>query len=87
MQGSRRRHGLPSRELLLPWAYPLISSHSADAWKMAEPLDGPTMAKYTALAKEFDVWLSLGGFQEKAEEAKKMHSTAELSEARHTRGR
>jgi hypothetical protein len=52
----------------------LCRTAAADAWKIAEPLHGPTLTKYTELAKEFDVWLSLGGFQEKAEEAKKMHS-------------
>lgn len=32
---------------------------------LAEPLDGPTMTAYRALAKEHRVWLSLGGFHER----------------------
>ena len=58
----------------------------ADAWKIAEPLDGPTMTKYKDLAKEHDVWLSLGGFQEKGEEEKKMCSNSDIIIARYTCG-
>lgn len=32
---------------------------------IAEPLTGPTIARYSALAKRLGLWLSLGGFQEK----------------------
>lgn len=30
----------------------------------AEPLSGPVLGRYKALAKELGLWLSLGGFQE-----------------------
>ena len=36
------------------------------------------MGKYSALAKELNIWMSLGGFQEKSPEEKKVYSMALL---------
>ena len=35
------------------------------AFEQAEPLDGPMITKYRQLAKDLNIWLSLGGFHEK----------------------
>ncbi|CDW72198.1 nitrilase homolog 1-like [Stylonychia lemnae] len=49
----------------LPENFASMSSSSLASSQIAEPLDGPIMTKYSSLAKELKVWLSLGGFQEK----------------------
>ena len=36
---------------------------SEDSVRIAEPLSGPKLDKYKALAQEHKLWLSLGGFQ------------------------
>lgn len=35
---------------------------------MAEPLDGDLMTRYKDLAKQNDIWLSLGGVHEKVQD-------------------
>lgn len=35
-----------------------------DVKALAESLNGPLMNQYSALAKKFNVWLSIGGFHE-----------------------
>jgi predicted amidohydrolase len=48
----------------------------ADTLEAAEPLSGPRMASYCALARRHGVWLSLGGVQERSEAAPgKVHNT------------
>ncbi|CAE7673380.1 NLP2 [Symbiodinium sp. KB8] len=51
----------------LPECFAFIGAKAGEAQEAAEPLSGPTMGRYAALAKEQQVWLSLGGFQEKVE--------------------
>jgi len=42
---------------------------------MAESLTGTLMTKYTALAKRHNLWLSLGGFQEKSDKEAHAYNT------------
>jgi predicted amidohydrolase len=42
---------------------------------MAEPLTGPLMSKYCGLARKHNIWLSLGGFQEKSDKPDKQYNT------------
>lgn len=48
-----------------PENFAFLGSDEQDAKSAAEPLDGQTVTRLRALAKELKVWLSLGGFQEK----------------------
>jgi len=48
----------------LPECFSFIGAQPGDAPRAAEPLSGPTMQRYCALARHHKVWLSLGGFQE-----------------------
>ena len=58
------------RIVFLPECFSFIGAKAGEAQSVAEPIDGPTMGRYRALAREHNVWLSLGGFQEKcADEA------------------
>lgn len=50
--------------LFLPEAFHFIGSAAGEGAAIAEPLDGPAMASYCALAARHRLWLSLGGFQE-----------------------
>lgn len=51
--------------LFLPEAFDYIASSKVESVKMAEPLDGFLINKLKDLAKETNMWLSLGGFHEK----------------------
>jgi predicted amidohydrolase len=51
--------------VFLPEAFDYIATCPATALDLAEPLNGPRMTKYRQLAKDNDIWLSLGGFHEK----------------------
>eukprot|EP01134_Creolimax_fragrantissima_P003506 CFRG3506T1 len=50
--------------VFLPEAFDYICTTREAAVKLATPLDGPIISHFRALAKENDVWLSLGGFHE-----------------------
>ncbi|CAI7913810.1 unnamed protein product [Closterium sp. NIES-54] len=50
--------------LCLPECFSFIGERDGEAAAVAEPLDGPLMRKYCQLARNFSIWLSLGGFQE-----------------------
>ena len=52
--------------VFLPECFSFIGAKAGEAQAAAEPLNGPTMAKYCRLAKEHNLWLSLGGFQERS---------------------
>ena len=49
--------------LALPECFSFMGSTGEESLAQAEPLDGPKMARYRALARETGLWLSLGGFQ------------------------
>lgn len=40
-----------------------------------ENLEGPTIQKYKDLANKYKIWLSLGGYQEKIENSKKIYNS------------
>jgi deaminated glutathione amidase len=52
--------------LLLPECFALFARHDGDAARLAEPLDGPWFARYRSLAQQHRLWLSCGGFPERA---------------------
>jgi predicted amidohydrolase len=51
--------------LCFPENFSYVGAKEGDSLKIAEPLDGPIMNGYCSLARESNIWLSLGGFQEK----------------------
>jgi Carbon-nitrogen hydrolase. len=48
----------------LPEACDYIGESKEETLSMAEPLDGPTLKVFCDIAKEYGIWLSLGGFHE-----------------------
>lgn len=50
--------------IFLPEGCDYIGSHKTETIKLAEPLTGATMGEYRRLAKQHNVWLSIGGFHE-----------------------
>ncbi|KAK9050382.1 hypothetical protein SSX86_030648 [Deinandra increscens subsp. villosa] len=48
-----------------PENFSFVGAKDGESLKIAEPLDGPIMNRYCALAKDSKMWLSLGGFQER----------------------
>ncbi|KAJ3688170.1 hypothetical protein LUZ61_017334 [Rhynchospora tenuis] len=51
--------------LCFPESFSFIGARMGESIEIAEPLDGPIMQRYCSLAREANIWLSLGGFQEK----------------------
>ena len=56
-----------ARLVCFPECFSFVGAAAGEAQRIAEPLDGPIMRRYCSLAREYKVWLSLGGFQEKPE--------------------
>jgi hypothetical protein len=50
--------------VFLPEACDYIGESKAETLAMAEPLSGDLMNTFCSLAKENDIWLSLGGLHE-----------------------
>lgn len=50
--------------IFLPECFDYIGSTKHEVIDAAEPLDGPTVAKYRDLARKLKVWLSLGGLHQ-----------------------
>ncbi|XP_066594423.1 deaminated glutathione amidase [Prorops nasuta] len=59
-----------------PEACDYLADNKKDIVAMAEPLDGPTVQSYKKLAKENEMWLSLGGLHEKtSDDCEKISNT------------
>jgi predicted amidohydrolase len=61
----------------LPENFAFMGSEAEKA-RRAEPLDGPTLSRMAALARELRIYLLAGGFHERASQAGKVHNTAVL---------
>lgn len=61
--------------LCLPESFSFVSAEDGGSLKVAESIDGPIMQKYCSLARESNIWLSLGGFQEKGPDDAHIHNT------------
>jgi predicted amidohydrolase len=63
-----------AKMLFLPECFSFIGAAPAESLSQAEPLEGPTMAKYRELARETGLYLSLGGFQETGPDADHLYN-------------
>ncbi|XP_042640794.1 deaminated glutathione amidase-like [Tyto alba] len=54
--------------VFLPEGFDYIGSDPAQTLRLSEGLDGDLMGRYTELARECGVWLSLGGFHERGQD-------------------
>lgn len=61
--------------VFFPECFSFIGARPGEAQAVAEQLDGPIMGWYRQLAREEAVWLSLGGFQERAVGEEKIYNT------------
>ncbi|KAJ3676384.1 hypothetical protein LUZ60_003796 [Juncus effusus] len=61
--------------LFFPESFSFIAAKEGESLKIAEPLDGPIMRRYCSLARESNMWLSLGGFQEKGPDESRLFNT------------
>ncbi|KAK4766218.1 hypothetical protein SAY87_007860 [Trapa incisa] len=61
--------------LCFPESFSYIGVENGDSLKISEPLDGPIMQGYQSLARESNIWLSLGGFQEKGKDDEHLCNT------------
>lgn len=60
--------------LALPECFDYIGAKGTSL-RIAEPLSGPRLATYRALAAETGIWLSLGGFHELGPDAHRVYNT------------
>ncbi|CAN4105896.1 unnamed protein product [Withania somnifera] len=61
--------------LLFPENFSFVGDLEGESLKISEPLDGPIMRGYCSLARESNIWLSLGGFQEKGSDDAHLRNT------------
>lgn len=61
--------------LALPECFSFMGEKDRDVLDVAEPLDGPRLAQYRALAQTHGLWLSLGGFQERGPDGDHIYNT------------
>ncbi|KAK6790319.1 hypothetical protein RDI58_014119 [Solanum bulbocastanum] len=61
--------------LCFPENFSFVGDLEGESLKIAEPLDGPIMKGYCSLARESNIWLSLGGFQEKGSDDAHLRNT------------
>ncbi|NXS11473.1 NIT1 amidase, partial [Neodrepanis coruscans] len=54
-----------ARLVFLPEGFDFIGTGPEQSLRLAEPLHGDTVGRYRQLARECEVWLSLGGFHER----------------------
>jgi predicted amidohydrolase len=54
-----------ARMLFLPECFAFVGARQPDALAFAQPLSGPLVRRYRALARRHGLWMSLGGFQER----------------------
>ncbi|XP_031949155.1 deaminated glutathione amidase isoform X2 [Corvus moneduloides] len=54
-----------ARAVFLPEGFDFIGDSPQQSLALAEPLDGDIVGRYRQLARECEVWLSLGGFHER----------------------
>ena len=67
--------------LCLPECFAFMgTSGTRETAEFAQPLDGPVIQQYRALARKNRVWLSLGGFHELYDEASKEASGIDIGE-------
>ncbi|XP_056366988.1 deaminated glutathione amidase [Oenanthe melanoleuca] len=57
-----------ARAVFLPEGFDFIGDSPQHSLALAEPLHGDTVGRYRQLARECDVWLSLGGFHERGQD-------------------
>ena len=48
--------------IFLPEGFDYIAESQSQSLELAEDLDGPLMKGYANLARECNIWISLGGF-------------------------
>eukprot|EP00210_Caulerpa_lentillifera_P001481 g1421.t1 len=61
--------------LALPECFSFLGTEFSESLAIAEDLDGPTIKQYMDLAKEYGIWLSLGGFQEVGPDPNHIYNT------------
>ncbi|NXB87944.1 NIT1 amidase, partial [Vidua chalybeata] len=64
----RRAAAAGARAVFLPEGFDFIGDGPQHSLALAEPLHGDIVGRYRQLARECDVWLSLGGFHERGQD-------------------
>ncbi|XP_062367315.1 deaminated glutathione amidase isoform X3 [Cinclus cinclus] len=64
----RRAAARGARAVFLPEGFDFIGDNPQQSLELAEPLHGDIVGRYRQLARECDVWLSLGGFHERGQD-------------------
>lgn len=73
----RQAAGLGAQFVATPEATNYLGPHSEKV-ALAEPLNGPTVSRFAALAAELNITLLLGSYNEQSDEAERCYNTAVL---------
>jgi len=73
IETAKREHN--ASMVFLPEAFDFIGESASQSKLLAEPIDGPTVTAYCALATSLDVDLSLGGLHEKTRSGDRVRNT------------
>ncbi|KAL5013974.1 hypothetical protein ScPMuIL_008244 [Solemya velum] len=65
----KRASKLKAQIVFLPEACDYIGETKQQSMEMAETLDGDVISKYRTVAKEMNMWLSIGGFHQRVSDA------------------
>jgi len=66
----------------LPENFAFLGEHERDKLEAQESLDGPTISHFRALARELEISLVLGGFQERSDDPERPFNTSVAIDAR-----
>ena len=64
-----------ARVLSLPECFAFVGESDGEVLRVMEPLSGPLLTRYRALAHEHRLWLSLGGFPERGPDDARSYNT------------
>ncbi|XP_010520145.1 PREDICTED: nitrilase-like protein 2 [Tarenaya hassleriana] len=67
--------------ICFPENFSYVGAKEGDSVRVAEPLDGPVMQRYCSLARDSNIWLSLGGFQERFDETRLCNTHVVIDDA------
>ena len=68
--------------LFLPENCAFLGSSPAESLALAQPLSGPLLGRYCALAAACGLWLSVGGFQERGPDPQRLYNCHAVIDAR-----
>jgi len=71
----KRASNVGCKLVAFPECFSFLGDAEIKSPQIAEPLDGDILGKYKELARQHQIWLSLGGFQQSSPDPEKVYNT------------